>query len=484
MIEVQKIEEWEEFKDFLNKVNDLAEKNMLLFRGQANHEWDIENSYFREIKKQIDKEASEGTWVVDYKKILNKKIIKNYFHLFSEKMEKKLNQKIYSILNIMAEIRHSGNHMPFIDFTSRIYNALWFACIDIKNIDNDFKLYLIKTNSSAIRYNLIMDDLDKQDSDHGYLKFIYKSPVKIVRSISQNSFFIFGNPSEIKRNFDIEEYVFSKELKKDIIYYLKNLNIDVFSIFPDANGLYRDFFEYDINFTYTSEVLESMGMYKSSIKILEKYQKINKNSSFIISKLHWLRFLAQEIDANHTIQNLKQLEDIKDKFWGYFYMGKIFLEMNKYNLSLENLKKSLELWNENKIDVSKKDIQQLIKHCEEKNAKKELKIENVKQITSSLTMAEIIEKKDIEPWVTIFKKIKNDIKSEDDDDVLKHILHYSLKGRLDSDRVNSWVEKNDINFYQKDFKTRNRIKNEFEDKLKDKFEEFLKPTIQIDEEKK
>jgi len=115
---------WIELENFINK----NESKNYIFRGQANIEWKLHTTFYRnyEIENNIKLNEKIFNLITDFEKalvILNKDL------------------KSKKLIDIMQLARHYGLPVPLIDFTYSPYIALFFACIEEEN--NNGVLYLV-----------------------------------------------------------------------------------------------------------------------------------------------------------------------------------------------------------------------------------------------------------------------------------------------------------------------------------------------------
>ena len=92
---------------------------LLLYRGLADSDWEVESSAYRRIKES--QEASPPPIV--FQNYVAQLLESAGLQGFRERQDRRL-----SDLELIAELQHYGAATCLIDFTTNALIALWFAC--------------------------------------------------------------------------------------------------------------------------------------------------------------------------------------------------------------------------------------------------------------------------------------------------------------------------------------------------------------------
>lgn len=172
---------------------------------------------------------------------------------------------------------------------------------------------------------------------------------KIARSISQKSIFVFDNQNlasqinyvDIKNNFD---------LKIAIISWLEKLGISSNSLFPDAEGIFKNFdFMSCEHFFMNGIKMSNSEKFDESAREYEKASKINPN--FIGTYINWGIVLGKKGEFDKAIEKFyKAIELDENNIDAYIGLGNIFGENGQFDLAIEKFNKAIQL-DENDIDA-------------------------------------------------------------------------------------------------------------------------------------
>ena len=91
---------------------------MLLYRGLADADWEVESSAYRRIKK-FQGEPHPVTFLNYITRLLDNAGLQGFRYRHGRKL---------SNLELLAELQHYGAATCLIDFTENALIALWFAC--------------------------------------------------------------------------------------------------------------------------------------------------------------------------------------------------------------------------------------------------------------------------------------------------------------------------------------------------------------------
>ena len=236
---------------------DFQEKSTLFFRGHSNKDWQLKPS------------------------ILRQKDAENLFHY----AKRKNYVDIYNnTLSLLAKKQHYKTGTRCLDFTIDFNIALYFACSDIKEIDNDGEIYIIRQIPHKYTWytgmSLAKIDLLDYDTEYNFYDYIdnLKKDTEFINEISRTGRDVIDFRTEILACFNSGCMVrFDGKLENDRI---KNQKGSLFvcgnkfkketEIYFDCNSHSASFIPNDIN---SPEWIENFIIDKISIKSTLK-QKI------------------------------------------------------------------------------------------------------------------------------------------------------------------------------------------------------------------
>lgn len=243
---------------------------MILYRGLANAEWDVESSAYRRIKNS-EAISSEIVPTVTFQNYIDHLLDDASLQGFRVRQDKRL-----SDLELLAELQHYGAATCLIDFSSSSLIALWFACQEESGQTG--RVIAMATNSadrfSTIRY----EDLDKPIKEFLNQGKLWKwEPSGLNnRIVAQQSVFVFGE-GKIEK-IDYEEFTVAAACKKGIIEALdKSFGIRGPKLFNDLAGFahhnahdqpYNKFIAED--FLFFGQMFHQQGEYQQAI---ERYSR-------------------------------------------------------------------------------------------------------------------------------------------------------------------------------------------------------------------
>ena len=95
---------------------------MILFRGLANADWEVESSAYRRIRNS-EAMSSESVPAITFQNYIHRLLDEASLQGFRERQGRRL-----SDLELLAELQHFGAATCLIDFSTSALIALWFAC--------------------------------------------------------------------------------------------------------------------------------------------------------------------------------------------------------------------------------------------------------------------------------------------------------------------------------------------------------------------
>ena len=314
-----------------------------LFRGQANSEWELNSTWRRQWEaskycKNCDycKKHKTNNEINDNKKLKTIAII-NGFNKMKELMDE-WGYKEKTDLEMLCEIQHTNNsNTPtfLIDFTSNIYNALWFAVCDgpINERNTNAKIFILKYDESLLCTKVEFKNLISKGMSNIYTL----APLNtILRSNAQKSYFIFDQEN-LEGNFDMESWEISYKIKEEILNYLKKKGVTAKSIYPDLLGAYKD--------TFTS-IKRKMNNNNLFYDYIDPQQKMKDTFEIVKKSL-------DNISDNDLLDNIQDLtikinqknENYKEL---YYWRGIYYYHHMDFYKSISDCNKYIEVGNDKK----------------------------------------------------------------------------------------------------------------------------------------
>jgi tetratricopeptide (TPR) repeat protein len=203
----------------------------MIYRGQANHEWEITSSAYRELKKNMNDLVTPSLLKEYHDKLIDGARRLHDISLSNE-----------DDITILSHLQHNKAKTILIDYTYNPLAALWFACTD-KTCDNvDGCVYAVEESFTHNIFPLKNNDLDFlfKSTEIAYIYHPYQINQRII---NQQSVFLIRWLGKIDKSQQIQIIVPSKK-KNEILQELQVLGVTRKTLFPDFIG-YIDTFEYD-----------------------------------------------------------------------------------------------------------------------------------------------------------------------------------------------------------------------------------------------
>ena len=282
------------FLKFIEKITtkhkNTAKESNFLFRGQESAEWPIETSASRRSKEKPESKAMSNEQELYY----NIQLIKQFKNAdFHSNYPSKIME--YD-LGVLAQLQHNGAATSLIDFSANALVALWFACQESTEPDNNNgRVFILftgdKSNFEEIDSIKQMEDykvsIPEQLINHqvdGILnnpKFFYWKPAHLNNRITaQQSYFLIG-----KRKLpEMQKIDIEKDLKKKILQELSLVyGINEIMLFPDlvgfaqANSVTSSYYQEEQKetreFIYKDIIRPLDKSIKDNLKYVENYNK-------------------------------------------------------------------------------------------------------------------------------------------------------------------------------------------------------------------
>ena len=435
--------------DDLYRILDIMNKkdNKILFRGMGDSSWELISTLGRDMKIQ-----TKDLLIVANEKFLT--IQKQYPNM--------------SNLNILANLQHHGSKTPLIDFTSSIYNALWFACSGIGNLKEDAVIHWLE-----IKDYYYSNEIDFKNNK----KTIYESPPGIARGISQKSFFILEGNSLLKETKKIK---ISKDMKIYILDFLVDRNISSKTIYPDIHGLSQEWETISpLYYANLGNKYYELEEYEEALKYYKKSLLMKGHNPEIYIKL----MKTEMIIYLNSVQKTDIMMNTEKKYKDVFSKANKFKKEEKYHEALKiyddalfklkednkNYEEIVLLFEKIKILIilgERKDVlpifREIDKICSGNSEERDIQIikiyyyiyvDNHKEATSKfielfskdVTKQGLIDNKEyLNQMLEWTKKLKEDIEYEEKKEIYKEMIK-SCNEEIKNDNKNIylWINKAD-----------------------------------------
>ena len=247
---------------------------MILYRGLASADWEVESSGYRRISKS-EAIPSETLPAIMFQNYIYNLLDEASLQGFREWQGRNLTD-----LELLAELQHYGAATCLIDFTSSALIALWFACQDE---EGQLGKVLGMATNSVVRFSTIRyEDLGRPIREFLNQGKLWKwEPSGLNnRIVGQQSVLVFGEGKIEESNY--EEITVAANCKKDILATLeKSFGIRGQKLFNDLAGFAlqnahdqpydnfsaRDLLSLGVSFHQRGEYLEAKAHYSRAIEL-------------------------------------------------------------------------------------------------------------------------------------------------------------------------------------------------------------------------
>ena len=202
---------------------------MVLYRGLADADWEVESSAYRRMRKPED-DSSVTVPEITFLSYIDHLVNAAGLQGFRERQDRN-----FSDLELLAELQHYGAATCLIDFTTSALIALWFACR--REASKEGKVVAMATDDvdsfSTIRY----EDLNKPIKELMSRRRLWKWVPSGLnnRIVAQQSVFVFGE-RKIEESY-YEGIRIDAAYKKDILETLgKSFGTNEQELFNDLAG--------------------------------------------------------------------------------------------------------------------------------------------------------------------------------------------------------------------------------------------------------
>ncbi|GHU15706.1 hypothetical protein FACS189441_7740 [Betaproteobacteria bacterium] len=241
----------------------------LLYRGQANKEWEIVSSAYRVLHKFSTRPSVEQ--------------LKNYHSSLISEVKHLKDEQISNTLKGVALLAHLQHHWVktcLIDYSLNPLVALWFACtgkveVDGKIVNRDGCVFFLEKNKLLpIDEELETDQIFNKDATSIY---IFDPPSLNRRIIIQQSILLFSPLGVIDTSANKKKIVIPHACKDSIVKELALVGITRKNLFPDFSGFVEWFsFEIKSDKERYDEIVEEANKFYSTAdydKAISSYTK-------------------------------------------------------------------------------------------------------------------------------------------------------------------------------------------------------------------
>lgn len=333
-----------EYIKVLNQLN-LSSKTMI-YRGQANSNWDIDSSAYRELGKS-------GS--------VTPTILNNYHSRLIDGVRRLHDTSISNEddITILSQLQHNKAKTILIDYTYNPLAALWFACTDKTCDKNDGCVYAIEESFTQNIFPLKSTSLDSLFKSTE-ITYVYHPNQINQRIINQQSVFLIRWLGKIDKTQQIQILI-PKEKKQNIIQALKVLGVSRRTLFQDFIG-YIDTFGFDTDnksicsglVIQAREIIESQkpnysdakSLLKKALELAKAY-KGQEDIAYILHELGYISYRTNAFDEAISLydeaitEKKKYLKaDSFDVVYSEVAKGLVYLKTGDYKNALPLFKKA------------------------------------------------------------------------------------------------------------------------------------------------
>ena len=221
---------------YVNQINTTTDSEKIyLYRGQENHEWQVNSSAYRRLQGVYDDppDVLRRLWQDYLKQIIDE-----------VKLKYPSTYRGMSDLECMAHLQHNKVATGLIDFTFSPLVALWVACAN-KEIKG--KVFVLENKSEKIKAINTFEDLkhnletffgESQDQWYLWSPTLDSQKVDTERMTMQQSVFLFGLP-EMNSDMIAREITVPAEHKEQVRIELARMGISEETLFADLLGFFE-----------------------------------------------------------------------------------------------------------------------------------------------------------------------------------------------------------------------------------------------------
>lgn len=327
----------EEFIEWTKKLDG----RLLLYRGLANSDWEVESSAYRRIKESQGASPPPIVFQNYIAQLLESAGLQG----FRERQDRRL-----SDLELMAELQHYGAATCLIDFTTNALIALWFACEE--KSDRAGKVVALATDDPEKFSEIGYEDLNhKTIKEFLNMGKLWKwSPSSLNnRIVAQQSVFVFGEGNIGEKYYEeIEIDAGSKQSIKEALeklYGIKEQQLfNDFAGFALCNAHDKPYDEFTAEgFFYLGVTFQQQGNNRKAVDYYDKVLEINPQSVVTYDNRGSAKFALGDHKgaiADHD----KALEINPQSAVTYYNRGNVKLNLGDYQEAIADFDKALEIY--------------------------------------------------------------------------------------------------------------------------------------------
>ena len=324
-------------EDFIQWTKQL-DGQMLLYRGLADADWEVESSAYRRIRESQE-DPLPATFQNYIKRLLDNAGLQGFRYRHGRKL---------SDLDLLAELQHNGAATCLIDFTENALIALWFACREEPKRDG--KVVAMATGGTEKFSTINYENLSKPITDFLNKEKLRKwTPSSMNnRIVAQQSVFVFGEGI-------IEESLYKiikidSGSKKDILGNLeKSFGVKEQHLFNDLAGfsLYnandKPYVDYSVeDYILWGVKFHQQGDYKKAINYYDKTLELDPQSVDAYNN----RGLAKSVRGDHegAIADYNEVLELDPQCaYAYYNRGNAKSDLGHYGESFADFDKTIEI---------------------------------------------------------------------------------------------------------------------------------------------
>ena len=228
-----------ELVDYVNQINTITDSEKIyLYRGQKNHEWQVNSSAYRRLQRVYDDppDVLRRLWQDYLKQIIDE-----------VKLKYPATYRGMSDLECMAHLQHNKVATGLIDFTFSPLVALWFACAPENHGNINGKVIVLENDGEKIEEIQTIEALEReleaffdvdQEQWHRWSPTLDSRTVDTERMTMQQSVFLFGLP-EMNSDMIAREITVPAEHKEQVRIELAKMGISEETLFADLLGFFE-----------------------------------------------------------------------------------------------------------------------------------------------------------------------------------------------------------------------------------------------------
>lgn len=255
-------------EDLQNIIEDHVSKiPEYIYRGQSKEEYKLISTLDRFLNKYYEESKINRVMQIKYRNFYIKKHLQGFRKLIRGHVDS--DEYFTNDLFTWTLGQHYGLYTPYLDWTDKPYIALFFAALE--NHENDCCLYCLNRNYINILNEFVREFPPKKyietykldEEDKKYLGIDFKcetNELRIIDPMTNNNKRLsaqLGCFTKTPHGESIEEWIdlitedydnhksgkfllkikIDANLKKDILKFLDNANINYSSIYPDLEGI-------------------------------------------------------------------------------------------------------------------------------------------------------------------------------------------------------------------------------------------------------